>query len=136
MLRNAPRSAQKRSRAVPFLENAEIAVTVTGDRSMRKLNLNYRGKDRTTDVLSFPLCPEDPEQAQRVHGTVPLGDIVINASQAERQAAENGETFGNEIRRLTIHGLLHLLGFDHEKSPAEAAAMRRLELKLMKKGKT
>ncbi len=100
---------------------------VVGDRAMRTLNRRYRGKDRTTDVLSFPFH-EGP-----FAGVVPhaLGDIVLSLPTAVRQAREAGEPLGREIDRLLIHGLLHLLGYDHERGPADQRRMQRRERMLM-----
>jgi len=84
------------------------------------LNLQYRGADRTTDVLSFP--QDDP---------VFIGDIVINVHKAERQASEYGLTFNEELNRLLIHGLLHLIGYDHEKSRYYRSKMETKERELL-----
>jgi probable rRNA maturation factor len=96
---------------------------------MRALNRRYRGKDRTTDVLSFalregPFGDVQPEM---------LGDIVISVPVAEKQARERGHSLSREIEHLLVHGLLHLLGYDHERGHAEARRMRRKELLLLKR---
>ena len=100
-----------------------------GDTAMRSLNKRYRGKDRTTDVLSFAF------REGSFPGIQPemLGDIVISIPEARRQAEVTGITLESEISRLLIHGLLHLLGYDHEQGPAEADRMRRRERLLFKK---
>lgn len=109
---------------------------------MRELNRQYRGKDKTTDVLSFPLISEKLEMGSRklnpstsqfllLTSYLPLGDIVINLHQAKRQAKEHGLTFYDEIAWLLIHGLLHLLGYDHEKSKYQARKMREMERELL-----
>ncbi len=90
---------------------------------MRSLNRRYRGRDRTTDVLSFSLR-EGPYAAVQPHL---LGDIVVCVPQAERQAGNDGKALRYEIDRLLIHGLLHLLGYDHERGATEARRMRRRE---------
>lgn len=100
-----------------------------GDRAMRSLNKRYRGKDKTTDVLSFTFR-EGPFSNIRPEI---LGDIVISIPTARRQAGEAGASLDSEISRLLIHGLLHLLGYDHEQGPAEADRMRRKERLLIKK---
>ena len=104
------------------LDDAELSILLVSDREMRTLNRRYRRRDRPTDVLAF---------AQRDGpGGVPdglLGDVVISLDTARRQAAERGETLGREADRLLIHGLLHLLGYDHERSAAEARRMQRRE---------
>ncbi len=111
------------------LPNAELSVLFSGDRTMRTLNRNYRGMDRTTDVLSFalregPFADLQPEF---------LGDIVISVPVAERQARERGHSLGREIEFLLVHGLLHLLGYDHERGPAQARKMQRMESLLTKR---
>jgi rRNA maturation RNase YbeY len=104
------------------LPDAELSLVLVSDRQMRALNRRWRARDRPTDVLSF---------AQREGpGGAPdgmLGDVVISVDTARRQAAERGSTVGREADRLLIHGLLHLLGYDHERSEAEARRMRRRE---------
>ncbi len=108
------------------LERAELSVLLVSDREMRKLNRDYRGRDRPTDVLAF---------AQREGpGGAPdglLGDVVISVDTARRQAAERRLTLGTEGERLLVHGLLHLLGYDHERSAAEARRMQRRERTLV-----
>ena len=90
---------------------------------MKQLNEMFRGKSSTTDVLSFPHEPDefDPDHTN-------LGDIVISAEQAQRQAAENGLDVETEIKQLILHGLLHLCGYDHETDHGEMDA-RELELR-------
>ena len=84
---------------------------------MRQLNAKYRKKNQTTDVLSFFV--ED----QPLSGAKILGDVVISVEQARRQAKERGKTLKSEMVTLLIHGILHLLGYDHEKSPRQAQIM-------------
>ncbi len=93
---------------------------------MRILNYQYRGIDRTTDVLSFP-------QEENIHikkliqmKNVVLGDIVISIPKAKKQAKENGLTLYDEMKRLLIHGVLHLIGYDHEKSRSALKKMNKL----------
>ena len=109
------------------LERLEVSVLLVNDAGMKRLNHLYRGIDATTDVLSFPLISEKPSLHVR-HFL--LGDIVISLPQAKRQAEEYGATFNLELSRLLIHGLLHLLGHNHEESSYRAAKMRRLEAEL------
>ena len=89
---------------------------------MRDLNHRYRGRDRTTDVLAFA-------QREGAAGAPDglLGDVVISLDTARRQARKHRATQGREAERLLVHGLLHLLGYDHERSPAEARRMQRRE---------
>jgi rRNA maturation RNase YbeY len=111
------------------LHNAELSVLFVGDRAMRTLNRRYRGKDKTTDVLSFSLREGAFSQVQPEI----LGDIVIAVPTAARQAAEAGHTLGREIDVLLVHGLLHLLGYNHELSDDEERRMKRRELQLLKR---
>jgi probable rRNA maturation factor len=95
---------------------------------MRMLNRLYRGINRTTDVLSFPMINEKwPLSTSHLL----LGDIIINLHQAKRQAAEHDLTFNEELRWLLIHGLLHLIGYEHEKSRYHEKKMRRKERELL-----
>ncbi len=99
-----------------------FSVAFVSDRRMKQLNELFRGKGATTDVLSFPHEPDefDPDKNN-------LGDIVISAEQAQRQAAENGLDLDTEIKQLILHGLLHLCGYDHETDDGE---MDRREIDL------
>lgn len=112
----------------PFLKNSEISILFVSDRRMRKLNLHYRGKDKSTDVLSFPQIDTDSWPLNS--SPLLLGDIVINLHQAKRQAIERGLNIYDEVYRLLIHGLLHLLGYDHEINSYYAKKMKRLEREL------
>jgi probable rRNA maturation factor len=102
----------------------ELSIALVGDREMRPLNAKYRRKNKTTDVLSFFV--ED----QPMPGAKILGDVVISVEQARRQAKQRGKTLKSELATLLIHGILHLLGFDHEKSPRQAKIMFDYERKL------
>jgi len=110
-------------RSINEAKDRSGAIAFVSDRRMKELNKLFRGKDSTTDVLSFPHEPDefDPDTAN-------LGDIVISAEQAARQAEETGLTLENEIRQLILHGLLHLYGYDHETDNGEMNA-RELELR-------
>ena len=103
-------------------ENQELSVLLTDDRKIRTLNKQYRGQDRATDVLSFSQNDEEEESKPSYHL---MGDVVISAVTAKRQAAEHGLTLEEEIVLLLIHGILHLLGFDHERSNEEACHMKQ-----------
>jgi rRNA maturation RNase YbeY len=93
---------------------------------MHRLNRHYRGKDRPTDVLAFAL-----REGARVPGDeAVLGDVVISLDTAARQARAHGVTVAHEVRTLLIHGVLHLLGYDHERSAGEARRMRAVERRL------
>jgi len=108
---------------VPEASNRTLSVAFISDRRMKELNKFFRGKDSTTDVLSFPHEPDQFEPPSAF-----LGDIVISAEQAEKQAAENGLSLEGEIKQLILHGLLHLCGYDHEADNGEMNA-RELELR-------
>jgi probable rRNA maturation factor len=101
-------------------------VLIVGDRAMRTLNREYRGKDRTTDVLSFPMREGEHARLQPHL----LGDIVLSLPAAARQARAGGETLRAEVDRLVVHGFLHLLGYDHERGGAEARRMEARERRL------
>jgi len=95
---------------------------------MKELNRTYRGIERTTDVLSFSQL----EGILSPGGPADLGDIVINPSQAKRQATDTGVALDQEITALLIHGLLHLVGYDHEKNRYQAMKMRQKEKELLR----
>ena len=101
-----------------FAGQAEVSVTLCGDGRIRELNREYRGVDRVTDVLSFPLFDEEEDGGKK-----PLGDIVIDVDRAVLQAAEYGHSVEREIAFLTVHSMLHLLGYDHEEGKAQESEM-------------
>src|SRR5688500_4762899 len=101
--------------------NAALSVELIGDRRMRRLNAQYRDRDMTTDVLAFAM-----REAPGPHSTL-LGDVVISVPRAAKQAAEQGHPVKHELAVLLIHGILHLLGYDHERGAPEARRMRRKE---------
>jgi len=105
---------------------AGVTVAFVSDRAMRELNSRWRGKQGTTDVLSFPAEQDEFEQAEGAT----LGDVVISVEQAKRQAAEHDLSFDREVAQLILHGLLHLCGYDHETDRGE---MNRLELRLRRR---
>lgn len=119
-----------RDNAILPYRSIEISVVLVNDNIMQKLNRQYRGKNKTTDVLSFPQI-EKKNILSKPQPHLVLGDIVINIHQTKRQAVEHGLALHEEIVRLLIHGLLHLLGYDHEKNKYQALKMRRLEKKLL-----
>jgi len=100
-----------------------LAVALVSDRRMIELNSLFRGKNTTTDVLSFPHEPDDfdPDKDN-------LGDVVISVDQAQKQAIENGFTLEGELKQLILHGVLHLCGYDHETDKGEMNA-RELQLR-------
>ena len=160
-------------------QSAELSLALVSDRRMRSLNQRYRKKDRTTDVLAFPLLgypltltlsltrcnqgatgtPGRGEEKRRVRvlrkstevSNIPpptegegqgegdslrmpmlLGDVVISMETAKRQASEFGHSLRDEVSRLLVHGVLHLLGYDHERSERDAALMARKEKAMLK----
>ena len=111
---------------IPVVDEAEgktFTVAFISDDRMKQLNSLFRGKDATTDVLSFSRQPDefDPDKNE-------LGDIVISAEQAQKQCVENGLSLEQELRQLILHGLLHLCGYDHETDGGEMNA-RELDLR-------
>jgi probable rRNA maturation factor len=112
----APGLAVWLARVAPARARGDIAIAIVSDARIRTLNRRYRRKDKVTDVLSF-----DP------------GDIVIAAGVARRQAREAGHSYAAELKILALHGLLHLLGYDHH-DPADGGRMARLERRLRAKG--
>jgi len=112
-------------RVIKEAKGKSVTIAFVSNRKQRALNSEFRSKDKTTDVLSFPVEPEDFEDFDNT-----LGDVVISPSQAEKQAKENGLTLEKEISQLILHGLIHLCGYDHETDNGE---MNRLELKLRRK---
>lgn len=115
--------------AAPASARGEVSVALVSDRRMRSLNRQFRGKDEVTDVLSFP-CAVRPKAGARPAAGTPLGDIAIASGAARRQARAAGHPVRTEVRVLALHGLLHLLGYDHETDRGE---MRRLEARLRRR---
>lgn len=109
-----------------LLDEAEVEVCIglIGDTKMRRLNRTYRNKDRTTDVLAFAY------REARTGVTFLLGDVVISIPAARRQAKAFSHSLDEEVLRLLIHGVLHLVGYDHERSRQQARRMRRKETEL------
>lgn len=106
---------------------AELSVAIVGEDEMANLNERYRGKDGSTDVLSFPCddpCPVAGDQP------VAIGDVIVAPEVAARQAAEYASTVEAELDLLLVHGILHLLGYDHE-ADADAEAMQARERELL-----
>jgi probable rRNA maturation factor len=104
------------------LSDKEIELIITSDETIQELNAQHRGKNNTTDVLSFPM--EAPFTEQSIFG-MPLGSIIIAESFVKDKAAEFGHTVQDELSLLFIHGMLHLLGFDHENDHGEMRAREK-----------
>jgi len=106
--------------------SAELSILFVGDQRMRGLNRRYRGMDRTTDVLAFAMR-EAPESSAGL-----LGDVVIAVPTAARQAKEGQRSLDEELTVLLVHGILHLCGYDHERSEKEARRMHRRERMILR----
>jgi rRNA maturation RNase YbeY len=105
----------------------ELSILLTGDEYIAQLNRRYLGKEGPTNVLAFPMseAPQEGEPAGM------LGDIVVSVDTALREAEQCGEAPSETVFRLLIHGLLHLLGYDHERSEEEADRMRKAQDRLL-----
>ena len=106
-----------------FDRDCSISVTLTDDGHIHELNREYRGVDRPTDVLSFPMFAFDGADEPPAKGDFELGDIVISVERAKVQAKEYGHSVRREIAFLSVHSTLHLLGWDHETSPEDERRM-------------
>ena len=95
------------------VENGEVSVTLTDNEYIHKLNKEYRGIDRPTDVLSFALNESEEPEVDDGPDINVLGDLVISVERAREQAADYGHSVRREVAFLTVHGMLHLLGYDH-----------------------
>ena len=109
-----------------FSYPAEVSVSFVDNEAIHKLNLEYREKDKPTDVLSFPMWEkEELADGSALDGhAVMLGDIIISAEKAKSQAEEYGHSIEREICFLSVHSILHLLGYDHETSAEDEAYMK------------
>ena len=121
----------------PF--DGQVTVTITDDEGIRKYNNEFRQMDKATDVLSFPLNDfyrsvpgEDmTELMDPITCEVPLGDMIISVERAREQAKEYGHGMARECAYLTVHSMLHLLGYDHVDEAEEKAAMREKEEEIL-----
>ena len=110
-----------------FEQPAEISVTFVDNAEIQTLNAQYRGKDMPTDVLSFPLGEDGKYDVDQDTGACLLGDIVISMEKAMEQAELYGNPLQREVAFLTVHSMLHLLGYDHEQGGLAAVKMREKE---------
>ncbi len=110
-----------------FNDDFEVSVSFVDDETIHKLNVEHRNVDRPTDVLSFPLGENGKYDLNRETGAFLLGDIVISLETACRQAELYEHSLEREVGFLTVHSMLHLLGYDHEKSSLEERIMREKE---------
>ncbi len=109
------------------LPDSELSILLVDDAEIEQLNFNYRNKKKPTNVLSFPMGEDD------MNSELPLlGDIVVSVETASREAAGEGITLEERLSQLLIHGLLHLIGYDHEKSEFEEDRMYKKSLKLLR----
>lgn len=115
-----------------FEKPAEVDVTIVDDESIREINLEQRNLDKSTDVLSFPLGEDGVWDQNPSTRAYMLGDIVISAETALRQADLYGHSTQREIAFLTVHSMLHLLGYDHVNGGIEQAVMREKEEEVLK----
>ena len=116
-----------------FSRDAEVSLTFVDNEGIRELNRTYREKDSATDVLSFPLYDFHGGETPLGVGRVELGDIVLSLERAAEQAAELGHGFEREAAFLCVHSVLHLLGYDHERSPEDEEIMCERQREIMKK---
>jgi probable rRNA maturation factor len=107
-------------------EREALSLLFVNDRAIRKINREFRQIDSPTDVLSFPLGDHSPHPEMKL-----LGDIVISVETAQKQARSLGHSLEREITFLLIHGILHLLGWDHERSPQEAKKMYQKQREIL-----
>jgi probable rRNA maturation factor len=120
-------------RSVLGIASAELNVCLVSDQAMRALNRKFRKKDKSTDVLSFPAKPREkplPIRSRNARRAGFLGDVAISPATARRNARRLGRPFQDELRILILHGVLHLMGYDHETDRGE---MDRLESRLRRR---
>jgi probable rRNA maturation factor len=113
----------------------EVSLVLTDSDTVQRLNRDYRGVDESTDVLAFYMLPQkgaDFSFALPPDGVTRLGEVLVSYPQALAQAKEQGHSLERELALLVIHGILHLLGYDHEK-PAEESKMRERERELLER---
>ncbi len=119
------RAAQAALASIPSLSKSEITLLLTDDAQLRALNRQFRGIDQATDVLSFAIAEVDPQSGRQY-----LGDVVISLERAREQAAAAGDSLEAELALLTVHGILHLCGYDHQQ-PTEQAQMWAMQRSIL-----
>jgi probable rRNA maturation factor len=107
--------------------DSELSIILTNDARLHELNLNYLGIDAPTDVLSFPASETDPETGARY-----IGDILISIPRAQTQAEAAGHSLESEVQLLVVHGVLHLLGYDHTEAE-EKALMWKIQAEILER---
>ncbi|MEE1353802.1 MAG: rRNA maturation RNase YbeY [Acutalibacteraceae bacterium] len=114
-----------------FPQDAEISVTIVDNEKIKELNKKYRDIDSETDVLSFPLGENGVYDINHDTGEAELGDIVLSLEKAQEQAEHYGHSLDREVGYLTVHSMLHLLGYNHEEGGMELVRMREKEEKVL-----
>lgn len=114
-----------------FTDDAEVYITIVNDEQIREMNSQFRNIDKSTDVLSFPLGENGVYDTNPESGAKMLGDIVVSAEHALGQADLYGHGIEREVAYLTVHSLLHLLGYDHVENNIERIKMRDREEEVM-----
>ena len=109
------------------LERTELSLVLANDAFVKELNRDYRGKDKPTNVLSFPALEED---GLRQEGELVLGDVILALETCESEAAAQAKSLSDHVAHLTVHGVLHLLGYDHQDA-SDAREMERLEIEIL-----
>ena len=109
------------------IESSEVSILFTDNAQIKELNSQYRGKDKATDVLSFPQEMDSDIEEVRM-----LGDVIISLEKIVEQAKDYGVTFNEELCRMLVHGVLHLLGYDHVNGGRQAGKMKRKEEEMLK----
>ncbi|MBF0172731.1 MAG: rRNA maturation RNase YbeY [Magnetococcales bacterium] len=112
------------------MDGAEVAVRLTHDEEVQSLNLHYRGIDRPTNILSFAMM-DDPDDIEFPEAPLLLGDLVLAFETVVREAEMQGKTFEDHLTHLVVHGMLHLLGYDHERSPEDALRQETMEIAIL-----
>ena len=108
-------------------EMVGVSLRILNSDEMRQLNFEYRNKDKATDILSFPIHDDLVDRKNEIHDILELGDLALCVSVAQEKAEESGRSLENEISFLIVHGLLHLIGYDHERSKDEEIIMFRIQ---------
>ena len=116
---------------LPAYKESEVSITLVDDDEIHALNREYRNMDKSTDVLSFPLGEDGVYDTNYDTGAKMLGDIVISIEHAVAQAEQYGHSLQREIGFLTVHSMLHLLGYDHEAGGIEQVRMREKEEQIL-----
>lgn len=125
------RSCAATLKSEDFLENAELNVSIVGESQIQSLNCEHRNIDKVTDVLSFPLGENGIYDLNPENNCFMLGDVVICFERAVQQAVEFGHSLQRELSFLTVHSILHLLGYDHVNSEQEEQEMINKQKQIM-----